>query len=180
MKNLLLAALGIFLMTAVLESCKDHSLNSTGPMPMNTSQASSSSTANPAITYNKQNVNGQWAICVMDTDGSHQTMVWSYGISGSVNDGGWSPTASSILIQSSANGIDSLNAIDISVNSSGVPVASNYRNIMIHNNAQDTTTMSTNYSWSSTSGVNKIAYGLSPNPGSLRTYPTLASINLVS
>src|SRR5258708_1184339 len=125
MKNLLFAALGIFLMTALLESCKDNSSNLL--MPLKTSAGGGSTAANPAIVY----LDGSGNLAVMDSDGTHQTAILSPSaatINGDYGRPNWAP-GSSIVFGGSTNHKDSIYAIDESVNSSGVPTGSNLRAI---------------------------------------------------
>jgi Tol biopolymer transport system component len=96
----------------------------------------------------------------MDTDGTHQTEVLRAASSTIVFDGSpsWSPDGTSIAFTQLGNGsttIDTMKAFDISVNSSGVPVASNLRVIYASPNA---TVRVNNPFWCSTSSTGKIAF----------------------
>jgi len=97
----------------------------------------------------------------MDTDGTHNTAVQVAGVSTSIINytylPGWSPTGGSICFTQwgSATAPDTIKAIDVSVNSSGVPVGSNLRTIV---GLPDQTVRLNGAYWSSTSAVGMIAY----------------------
>src|ERR1039457_2481063 len=93
--------------------------------------------AKPALTFVgtiSKNGNTYNAIYVMDTDTKNQTSVQSSG-STSIQYGinlSWSPSGTSSIAftqYGSASGIDTIKAIDVTVNSQGVPVGSNLRTI---------------------------------------------------
>jgi len=148
MKNKLLLIAASLLSFA---ACKTNS--PTAPdgimLPLTAGGSGGSSTpAHPAIVFNDQN---QY-VTVMDSDGTHATELLS-----GHNAYGWSP-GSSILMSGNP---DSLYAADVSVNSSGVPVASNVRVIVSKSfYLSDSTTIGNNPAWSATSSVNKIAFQL--------------------
>src|SRR2546430_3642047 len=119
MKNKqLLLALGLLLAGGFFSACKQGS-NLTDTMPMKTSGGSTP--AHPEVCFVQQQSNSQYAIVVADSDGSHQAIVWSNAnITGTGLTAGfpsWSP-GNTILFDTG----HSICAIDVSVNSSGVPV----------------------------------------------------------
>jgi len=149
MKTLLSVSLSLLLGLGVF-GCKQATqpMAADGPA-LHTSPGGSSTPAHPAIVYNHYNGKAN-EIEVMDSDGSHQTTLLSGN--GAF---GWSP-GSSILMSGNS---DSLYAADVSVNSNGVPVASNTRVIVSKSyRTTDSTVITGPASWSATSSVDKIAF----------------------
>ena len=128
--------------------CRQDPNSTNSSMPMKTS--GSSTPANPAVTYRGTVTTGSGhssatyqTIAVMDTDGTHQTNIWT---ASSTTDQDsypyWSPTGGSIVWSNHTNSVaapsGSILAIDVSVNSGGIAVGSNLRSI---------------YSWQSSDSV---------------------------
>jgi hypothetical protein len=114
-----------------LWACKQDPQSANGPqtvLPL----SSGGGTAHPAIAYRSSVTTGSGhtqhtypAIGVMDSDGTHQTNVYVGTSSAGEIDPTWSPNGGSISWVLGKNIV----AIDVSVNSSGVPVGSNFRTI---------------------------------------------------
>ncbi|HZK76747.1 MAG TPA: hypothetical protein VFD13_07560 [Candidatus Kapabacteria bacterium] len=126
----LLAALA-FAAASLLSSCKQDPQSANGPnLPLN----SPSTPAHPAIAYWGINVihrTGYRALGVMDTNASHQTWLYTAGSTSEIIDyPNWSPTGGSIaFIDMTGTYANTLQAIDVSVNSNGVAVGSNRRTL---------------------------------------------------
>ncbi|MDP4220750.1 MAG: hypothetical protein Q8916_05670 [Bacteroidota bacterium] len=174
MHKVLSISSAMILAIALFAGCQqDPSSGITQPMPLK-APVSGTTTANPALVwsgYVYTKSHGQTtqysAIFVGDSNLANSTSVqvakdW---IGAVAFDGapGWSPTGSSICLtqrgypQNGNTGTvpDTIKAFDISVNSSGVPVASNLRTIV---GLADQTVRMNNAFWSSTTTMGKIAY----------------------
>ncbi|HZK76490.1 MAG TPA: hypothetical protein VFD13_06235 [Candidatus Kapabacteria bacterium] len=154
----LLAALA-FAAASLLSSCKQDGQSINGPntvLPLNTSTPA----ANPVITYVGESIvhrTGYPAIAVMNADGSNKTIIYTSPSTGTLALGEnpcWSPDGGSIAW---IENYDTIKAIDVSVNSHGVPVGSNLRTIYA------TTAGSNNFiihglSWCSESATGELAF----------------------
>jgi hypothetical protein len=150
-------------------SCKQDPQSANGPqtvLPL--SNGGGTTPAHPAIAYMAiitSHSSSHPAICVMDSNGSHQTVLLTSGTSGhtfgSANDFfvSWSATGGSIAFVAATSNLslygDSIFALDVSLNSSGVPIASNVRLIY----AAPASTDITHIEWCSTTTMGKIAFG---------------------
>ncbi len=161
MKQLLSRRLGGFLLAASLSSlaaalggCQQDPQsvnNSLGGRPF----AASTPPAHPAVTYGTSST----AIGVMDSDGTHQTSILTVSGTETVGTPTWSPSGGSIAYQDAAGGtsyVNSVKAMDISVNAKGVPVSSNVRSIYSTQNSD--TAFIVDPSWCSVSTTAKIAF----------------------
>jgi hypothetical protein len=154
----LLFALATLAAASLLSSCKQDGGSINGPgtaLPLK----SSPPPANPAIAYYGTNSNGKYIIEVMDTDASNQTaIITAASTTELLAYPTWSPTAGSISYLDGAtnSNVAAIKAADVSVNSKGVPVASNIRSIFT-NSTSDTASISTP-AWSSVSSTGEIAF----------------------
>jgi len=153
MKTLLLAA--TLAAASLLSSCSQDPQSANGPaIALHTTSAGGSTSAHPAVTYNSSTGNGgnlRKTIAVMDSDGTHQTNIYTAG-SGSESEKfpTWSADGGSISWLKN----NSVAAIDLSVNSSGVPVGSNQRTI-----ATGTSSISiVSQAWSTVSTTGKVIF----------------------
>ena len=145
---------GLLLAGVILNSCRQGS-TLTDTMPMRTGSGGGTTAANPVVVYTK---NGGAAIGVMDADCSHRTVVYTGANGATVNTPSWSP-GSSIAFRLGSGTKTYIMAEDVSVNSSGIPVGSNLRTIDSSSWYADSLQIQWP-SWSSTSSIDQIAYGL--------------------
>ncbi|MDP4219082.1 MAG: hypothetical protein Q8916_06095 [Bacteroidota bacterium] len=148
------------LATILFSACKQGS-NLTDNMPMRTNAGSGSSTAHPAITY----VSGTTlkkifynTIAVMDTDGTHQTNVYTASSSSETDmNPTWSPSGGSIAWKTISSAVSSsILTAEISVNSSGTPVASNQRTVYSPSSSDSLSIITP--AWCTSSATAKIAF----------------------
>ncbi len=167
MNQLLSRRLGGFLLAAsLLSSCQQDPSSPTSsgtPFAFKNSAGGGTSTAHPAITYAATTVshNVTYAtIGVMDTDAGHQTNVVTAGSSNSTENlmsPSWNYSGASITYKDIAGTASSIKAVDVSVNSSGVPVGSNVRTIYALTTS-DSATIQSGPAWCATSSTGKIAF----------------------
>jgi len=147
-------------------SCKEDPQSANGPVQ---TFSPNGSAANPALTYaagvyQNNNLVGS-AIFVADSDANHQTKI-TQTFSNGVGAPSWSPTGSSICFhQAAPSGPDTIRAIDVSVNSHGTPVGSNYRTIYGFPSTSVFISPGASVSWSSTTSMGQIAYCTSNGSG---------------
>jgi hypothetical protein len=182
MNKLLLFAAAALASASVLSSCKQDSQSPTGPnLPLSAGgsggSGGTSTPAHPAVTY-RGNVTikraGYSTIAVMDSDGTHQTNIVTAASDGNTENlvnPTWNYSGTSIaysdqgagLYVTNSNGVilgvnpSYIKAVDVAVNSSGVPVGSNGRTIYSLA-ASDSATMFARPVWCSTSSTAKIAF----------------------
>jgi len=150
--NKLLSASLLTIMVLLAASCKQDPQSANGPQTV--LPLSSGNPAHPAITYA---IYG--AIAVMDSDGTHQTTVLSPKGTETMGTPNWSSSGGSIAYQDAAGGssyVNSVKAMDISVNSRGVPVSSNVRTIYATQNTD--TAFIVDPAWCSVSTTAQIAF----------------------
>lgn len=140
-------------------ACKQDPASS-GSQSLMLHSSTSSTPANPAITYvssvstgSGRNKTNYPTIGVMDSDGTHQTNIYQGSAAAGFAEPTWSPDGGSISWLSTA-----LVAEDVSVNSNGVPTGTNFRTI---------TSAPTGWSifaqaWCSVSSTGKIAFLTGP------------------
>jgi hypothetical protein len=136
-------------------------------------QASRTTAANPKIVY----VSSDGHLAVMDSDGTHQTVINTSDVNRNGNNlrPMWS-TGSSVSyatnILSNDTVYSSIRAIDVSVNSSGTAIGSNIRSLAAYSYVQSDASKQGascwSPSWSSTSSVNQIAYSVVARNGSAK------------
>jgi len=170
MKTLLLAATTVVVAASLLSSCKTDPSSANGPqaiLPLN-SHGGGSAPAHPQLVYvgGKTISHNQYeTIAVMDSDGSHQTTLYTApaSISGTtyacanLKAACWSPSGGSIAWLEA----DTIKALDVTVNSSGVPVASNIR-VIYTNGGSETMNGLAWCSGTSTSALAFTAYHAGP------------------
>jgi hypothetical protein len=134
-------------------------------LPLNNPHSGGSTPAHPALTweaYTGSSHSLYGAIYVADSDLTHATAVHlSPSTTTFFGSPSWSPTGGSICFSKSGGGAsapDTLETIDVSVNSSGVQVASNLSTIVGLPNQTDRMYWFDCPAWSSTSSMGKIAY----------------------
>ncbi len=166
MKTRLSVLFGTLGISILLASCAQNPSSPDGPqniLPLSTSTPA----ANPALTYVGEVTIRRTTyptIAVMNADGSNQTNIYTSPTSGNFSLGVspcWSPNGSSVAwIENN----DTIKAIDVSVNTHGVPVGSNLRTIYA------TTAGSNNFvihglAWCSNSSTGEIAFVASYSTG---------------
>ncbi len=142
MKKLILSIVAILIAFALFSCNKENLVTNPGSGEINLpkSRPPVSTPANPAITYRSsistgsgRNKSVYQTIAVMDTNGTNQTNVFTANTTTArLSHPTWSPDGSSISWLSQDNGYSGpshIVAADITINSNGVPVASNYRTI---------------------------------------------------
>ena len=163
MKNKLMILVLAILTTGFFSACKESS-NMLDPIPLKTSAGGGSSTAHPALTFIDQTqIKHIWyqAVAVMDSDGTHTTNIY---VGSDVQHPCWSPNGKSIAFMENINGIQYLKAIDVSVNSSGVPVGSNVRTLCSGADYIQ------EIAWCSLPGTGLIAFATYHTTGNTKTY----------
>ena len=165
MNTLLSRRIGGFLLAASLLSlaaCQQDPQSANGPesvLPL----SAGTPAAHPAITYTSSVVshNSTYAtVGVMDTNAANQTnIVTATSTSTWIVSPSWSATGASIAWAQGLNtgaSASQLEALDVSVNSKGVPAGANVRTIYSTSNADS---MSVNFpAWCSVSSTGKIAF----------------------
>ncbi|HZK75609.1 MAG TPA: hypothetical protein VFD13_01765 [Candidatus Kapabacteria bacterium] len=150
-----------FVAASLLSSCKQDPQSALGPnLPLN----SPSTPAHPALTYISSVTSHRTTyatVGVMDTDGSHATNIVTASSSSDIYSSAcWSPTASSIAwsdILGTGSYASAIKAVDVSVNSGGVPVGSNVRTIYSTSNS-DSMVITGGLAWCSASTTGEIAF----------------------
>src|ERR1043165_9542210 len=159
MKKQCLGLAIVLLSVFMLGSCQQDP-NSTFSAPNGTysKAAAQTSTAAPAIIYTTGN-----NIAVMDSDGTHQSSV--YTSTASVSSPNWSSSNSATWAERTSTS-SAIRALDISV-SGGTPVGSNLRTITSLSSSSPTIQKPR---WSSLGSTNKIAFALYSGSGSQKNY----------
>jgi hypothetical protein len=123
-----------------------------------------STAAKPALAYEGSLMykgSRTRTVSVMDADGTHQTNLFgtTEARGEHFRDASWSPTGTSICFSqsnlSNTAPVASIKALDVSVNSSGIAVASNVRTIY---NVPPGSGLNPGTAWSSTAAMGKIAF----------------------
>jgi len=163
MKTLLLAA-ATLVAASLLSACQQDPQSATGPtLPLTPPGGGGTTTpAHPAITYcSSVTSHGKTysTVGVMDTDGTHQTNIYTGVQYESIGTPTWSPTGGSITWSGRVYGSgDRIMAIDVSVNSSGVAVGSNLRTLVSWQTSDSVGVQSIRWCQQATTG--KIAFAL--------------------
>jgi hypothetical protein len=140
MKRTFFFALSVVAAASILSSCKQDGQSISGPgavLPLSAHGGGGGSTpAQPAITYlttPSSNKTSYYDVCVMDTDGTNQTVIYTAASGVTAWSPSWSPTGGSVAwCEMTGDGIgtaEAIKAIDVTVNSNGVAVGSNLRTI---------------------------------------------------
>ena len=167
MKKLLFSLTIMIFAVAYLTGCKqDPSSSANNLMPMTQPPPSA---AHPAIAYHGivnvtsgHTITSYDAISVMDTDGTHQTNLVTASSNNNsqfLRDPSWNYSGTSMTYRdyTSGNYPSYIKAVDVTVNSSGVPVGSNQRTIYSLA-LSDSAWIKSGPVWSATSATGKIAF----------------------
>ncbi len=161
MKTSLLLAVAVFAAASFLSSCQQdpQSANSGINLPLK----SSPPPADPVIAYVGDTTikgNTYITIGVMDSTGANQTNVVrapsNYTVENFLNPS-WNYDGASIVYFSAESASWAINTVDISVNSKGVPVASNAQTIYSLTSS-DSDRIQSGPAWCATSSVGEIAF----------------------